>query len=156
MYYTPFGRFANCRIPDSYLNLEHLLEGMLDEEDSPQIAHFLKAVDVHIDGFRVERDSDGRRQRVYVKHNVGGSEHELRLSEGSAGTQKLMGRARIVMIALEEGGTVLVDELDAEAAFQIAAVRDPAVQGSQGQQRWCSAHIYELGRLYHAQRRLPP
>ncbi len=107
--------FLDCVFLDyNSFYLEHLLENMLDEKDSPEITRFLRAVDVHVDGFRVERDADGRRQRVYVKHKVGGSEYELRLSEESAGTQKLMGLARVVMSALEEGGTVLVDELDAK------------------------------------------
>lgn len=107
--------FLDCVFLDyNSFYLEHLLENMLDEGDSPEITQFLRAVDVHVEGFRVERDHDGRRQRVYVKHRVGDSEYELRLSEESAGTQKLMGLARVVMSALEEGGTVLVDELDAK------------------------------------------
>jgi hypothetical protein len=94
--------------------LEGLLEGMLAEEDAPRITRFLKAVDIHVDGFRVERSDDGGSQRVYVKHRLGDREYELRLSEESAGTQKLMGLAGLVLGALEEGGTVLVDELDAK------------------------------------------
>ena len=107
--------FLGCVLLDyNSFFLEHLLENLLDEKESPEITRFLKAVDVHVDGFRVERDTDARRQRVYVKHRVGGSEYELRLSEESAGTQKLMGLASFIMNALEEGGTVLVDELDAK------------------------------------------
>lgn len=94
--------------------LERLLENMLDEDDAPEITRFLKTVDVHIDGFRVESNEDERSQRVYVKHQVNGLEYELRLSEESAGTQKLMGLAQVVLSALEMGGTVLVDELDAK------------------------------------------
>lgn len=45
---------------------ERVLEKKLDEEDSPKIARFLKAVDVHVDGFRVEEDAV-RGRRVYVK-----------------------------------------------------------------------------------------
>lgn len=120
-----------------YLNynschLEHILEDMLDEEDSPEIVRFLRAVDVHVDGFRVERDEDGERQRVYVRHSVGGSDYELRLSEESAGTQKLMGLARFLLSALENGGTVLVDELDAKLhpkllRYVILLFKDPEV-----------------------------
>lgn len=120
-----------------YLNynsryLEHMLEDMLDERDSPEIVRFLRAVDVHVDGFRVERDEDGERQRVYVRHSVGGSDYDLRLSEESAGTQKLMGLARFLLSALEEGGTVLVDELDAKLhpkllRYVILLFKDPEV-----------------------------
>ncbi len=96
------------------LYLERALEQILNEEDSPEIARFLRAVDVRIDGFRVEKESEGRDRRVFVKHNVGGKSYELRLSEESAGTQKLMGLAAFLLTALERGGTVVVDELDAK------------------------------------------
>ena len=130
-------RAASWFLDCIYLNynsryLEHILEDMLDEKDSPEITRFLKAVDVHIDGFRVERDEDRERQRVYVRHSVGGSDYELRLSEESAGTQKLMGLARFLLSALEEGGTVLVDELDAKLhpkllRYVILLFKDPEV-----------------------------
>lgn len=125
--------FLDCVFLDyNSFYLEHLLENMLDEGDSPEITRFLRAVDVHVDGFRVERDADGRRQRVYVRHRVAGSEYELRLSEESAGTQKLMGLARVVMSALEGGGTALVDELDAKLhpkllRYVILLFKDPEV-----------------------------
>lgn len=125
--------FLDCVLLDyNSFFLEHLLENLLDEKESPEITRFLKAVDVHVDGFRVERDFDARRQRVYVKHRVGGSEYELRLSEESAGTQKLMGLASFIMNALEGGGTVLVDELDAKLhpkllRYVILLFKDPEV-----------------------------
>ena len=112
--------------------LERVLEEMLDEGDSPAITGFLKAVDVHVDGFRVEDDDEGQRHRVYVRHVVAGSPYELRLSEESAGTQKLMGLASILLSALETGGTVLVDELDAKLhpkllRYVILLFKDPKV-----------------------------
>lgn len=112
--------------------LERVLEEMLDEGDSPEITSFLKAVDVHVDGFRVEEDDEGQRHRVYVRHVVGGSQYELRLSEESAGTQKLMGLASILLSALETGSTVLVDELDAKLhpkllRYVILLFKDPKV-----------------------------
>ena len=55
------------------------------------------AVDVRIDGFRVERAPEWRGQRVFVRHEVGDKAYELRLSEESAGTQKLMGLAAYLM-----------------------------------------------------------
>lgn len=94
--------------------LEQMLEQLLDEDDSPEVTRFLRAVDVRIDGFRVERAPEWRGQRVFVRHEVGGKAYELRLSEESAGTQKLMGLAAYLMTALERGGTVVVDELDAK------------------------------------------
>lgn len=112
--------------------LERVLEEMLDEGDSPEITSFLKAVDVHVDGFRVEEDDEGQRHRVYVRYVVGESQYELRLSEESAGTQKLMGLASILLSSLETGGTVLVDELDAKLhpkllRYVILLFKDPKV-----------------------------
>lgn len=112
--------------------LERVLEEMLDEEDSPEITRFLKAVDVHVDGFRVEDDDEGRRHRVYVRHVVDGSQYELRLPEESAGTQKLMGLASVLLGALASGGTVLVDELDAKLhpkllRYVILLFKDPEI-----------------------------
>lgn len=107
--------FLNCVFLNyNSLYLERILEEMLDEEDSPEITRFLKAVDVHVDGFRVEADDERRRQRVYVKHVVRGSSYELRLPEESAGTQKLIGLASVLLSALKDGKTVVIDELDAK------------------------------------------
>ena len=124
--------FLNCPLLDySNFFLERLLENLLEEKDSPEITRFLKAVDIHVEGFRVERDSEGE-QRVYVKHRVGERDYELRFSEESAGTQKLMGLAGVVMNALEKGGTILVDELDAKLhpkllRYVILLFKDPEV-----------------------------
>ena len=125
--------FLDCT-PLNYNNsyLERRLESMLDEENEPEITRFLRAIDIHVDGFRVERDAGGYRQRVYVKHNVRGSEYELHFSEESAGTRKLMGVASVVMSALEKGGTVLADELDAKLhpkllRYVILLFKDPKI-----------------------------
>ena len=112
--------------------LERALEQMLDEDDSPEVTRFLRAVDVRIDGFRVEKAAEEHRQRVFVKHAVGGKDYELRLSEESAGTQKLMGLASFLLAALERGGTVVVDELDAKLhpkllRYVILLFKDPEI-----------------------------
>lgn len=112
--------------------LERALEQILDEADSPEITRFLRAVDVRIDGFRVEETSEGRNRRVFVGHNVGGKRYELRLSEESAGTQKLLGLAAFLLMAFDRGATVVVDELDAKLhpkllRYVILLFKDPAV-----------------------------
>ena len=118
--------------------LEQMLEQLLDEDDSPEVTRFLCAVDVRIDGFRVERAPEWRGQRVFVRHEVGDKAYELRLSEESAGTQKLMGLAAYLMTALERGGTVVVDELDAKLhpkllRYVILLFKDPEVNKSGAQ-----------------------
>ena len=112
--------------------LERALEQILDEADSPEITRFLRAVDVRIDGFRVEETSEGRNRRVFVGHNVDGKRYELRLSEESAGTQKLMGLAAFLLMAFDRGATVVVDELDAKLhpkllRYVILLFKDPTV-----------------------------
>lgn len=118
--------------------LERMLEQMLDEGDSREVTRFLRAVDVRIDGFRVERAPEWCGQRVFVRHKVRGKAYELRLSEESAGTQKLMGLAAYLMTALERGGTVVVDELDAKLhpkllRYVILLFKDPEVNKSGAQ-----------------------
>ena len=67
-----------------------------------------------------------------------GKVYELRLSEESAGTQKLMGLAAYLMTALERGATVVVDELDAKLhpkllRYVILLFKDPEVNKSGAQ-----------------------
>lgn len=136
--------------------LERMLEQMLDEGDSREVTRFLRAVDVHIDGFRVERAPEWRGQRVFVRHEVGGKAYELRLSEESAGTQKLMGLAAYLMTALERGGTVVVDELDAKLhpkllRYVILLFKDPGVNKSGAQLMFSSQDV-----SIHAKRCVPP
>ncbi len=134
---------AGWFLNSAYLNynssyLEHALEQMLDEADSPEVSRFLRAVDVRVDGFRVEKAEGGRGQRVFVRHSVANKSYELRLSEESAGTQKLMGLATFLLSALERGGTVIVDELDAKLhpkllRYVILLFKDPEVNKSGAQ-----------------------
>ncbi|MFR3925860.1 MAG: AAA family ATPase, partial [Collinsella sp.] len=123
----------------------------LDEAESPEVTRFLRAVDVRIDGFRVEKAPEWRGQRVFVRHEVDGKGYELRLSEESAGTQKLMGLAAYLMTALERGATVVVDELDAKLHPKL--LRYVILLGSWGQQR-CARLIFVL--TSNAKRRVPP
>ena len=67
-----------------------------------------------------------------ANNDVDGRGYELRLSEESAGTQKLMGLAAFLLAALERGGTVVVDELDAKLhpkllRYVILLFKDPEV-----------------------------
>ena len=112
--------------------LERALENILDEKESPAITRFLRAVDVPVDGFRIERLEEEGRQKVYVRHSVDGHGYELGLSQESAGTQKLMGLSSFILAALEGGGLVIVDELDAKLhpkllRYLILLFKDPEV-----------------------------
>lgn len=92
-----------------------MLDQMLDEEDSDSITGLLRSVDIRIDGFRTEaNDAERRNQRVFVRHKVNDGTYELRLSEESAGTQKMLGLAKFLLRALARGTFIAVDELDAK------------------------------------------
>ena len=134
--------------------LERALEQMLDEADSPEAARFLRAVYMRIDGFRVEKAPEGRGQRVFVKHEVDGKGYELRLSDESAGTQKLIGLAAFCWRRSSAAATWWLTSWT-PSCTRSSAVRDPAVQGLRGQQARRAAHLLVAGRVYHAKRRVP-
>lgn len=95
--------------------MEAMLEQLVEEGDSAPVSQLLRSVGIRIDGFRVEPAAgDDGRQRVYVRHVVGGEAYELRLGEESAGTQKMIGLAAFLLHAFEVGGLVVVDELDSK------------------------------------------
>ena len=111
---------ADWFVDSAFLNynsayMELMLEELISEDDSGPISQLLRSVDIRIEGYRVEPSADGDdRQRVYVRHEVGGSAYELRLGEESAGTQKMIGLAAFLLRAFELGSLVVVDELDAK------------------------------------------
>ncbi len=112
--------------------LEYFLEDVLDDDDSDRVARLLNAADITITGFRTEKDDEEGHQKVFVGHRVDGQPYELRLSEESAGTQKLMGLASFLVRILAEGGLLAVDELDAKLhpkllRYVVLLFKDPAV-----------------------------
>ena len=113
--------------------LELMLEQILDERDSDRITSLLRSVDIRIDGFRTEAvDGERERQKVMVRHKVGGDTYELRLRDESAGTQKMLGLAGFLLQVLDEGTPLFVDELDAKLhpkllRFVTLLFKDPEV-----------------------------
>ena len=113
--------------------LELMLEQILDERDSDRITSLLRSVDIRIDGFRTEAvDGERERQKVMVRHTVGGDTYELRLRDESAGTQKMLGLAGFLLQVLDEGTPLFVDELDAKLhpkllRFVTLLFKDPEV-----------------------------
>ncbi len=106
-----------------------MIQSMLTKE-SPEIIRFFR----NIESLSEILDTADI-QAIYTN---GGKAYELRLSEESAGTQKLMGLAAYLMTALERGGTVVVDELDAKLhpkllRYVILLFKDPGVNKSGAQ-----------------------
>lgn len=83
---------------------------------------FLKAIDIGIDGIRVEKsqdsvDDDGKPSyKVYSKHKSLDDNKfiEIPFQEESSGTQKMFALYSYIMESLKEGSTLFVDELDAK------------------------------------------
>jgi hypothetical protein len=114
--------FVSCTFLDyNSAGLEPALEQCLNDKHSTAITELLNSVDIRIDGFRTEKVEDAGtsvaaapRQRVFVTHKVNDSRFELRLTDESAGTQKMLGLAGFLLLALANGSTLFVDELDAK------------------------------------------
>lgn len=131
---------ASAKFIDFNFRFEELvLEKMLEQKDESVLVGVLRAAGINIDGFRVEGDEeDFENRRVWVRHVVNGKPYELRLSEESAGTRKMMSMAISLDNALKKGGLLVIDELDSKLhpkllRFIVALFHDPAVNKSGAQ-----------------------
>lgn len=94
---------------------------MEDADYQKTLNEFLKAIDVGIDGIRIEKsiidddDEDKIQYKVYSKHkNENGEEVEIPFSEESSGTKKMFGLYTFLVNSLTKGSTLIIDELDAK------------------------------------------
>lgn len=88
-----------------------------DDEMIERLRHLLRAADVGISDFRVERPSPGaskqpRSPKVAMHHDVGVAEAWLALERESAGTRALFQLGPVVLDVLASGTVLLVDELE--------------------------------------------
>lgn len=107
-----------------------------DKQYSARVLEFIEALDLHIEGFRIEEKQavvpesakrilsekmlseltksveDEKDYRVFAEHrNSDGETVELPLEEESDGTQAMFGMAGPIIDVLEDGDTLLIDEL---------------------------------------------
>lgn len=85
---------------------------MLSEDVSTQnrIIRFLNDMDIDISGYRYDEDDE----QLYTIRSICGENFELPFSEESEGTKKLIAALPVILLALLEGRTVIIDELDAK------------------------------------------
>ena len=57
---------------------------------------------------------DEKEEQLYLKRNIAGSAYELSFEHESDGTRKLIAALPMVLVALQEGRLVIIDELDAK------------------------------------------
>ncbi len=82
----------------------------------------LRRMDLNIVSYRAEKVDVKPNQsaiKITTKHKVGDSSYELDLREESNGTKKVFGLLPVFVVALAEGRTVIIDELDAKMHPQL-------------------------------------
>ena len=103
--------FESCIIR-SYGNPIVEMEVMFSEDTNvkKQIVTLLNDMGIDIEDYRFDSDE----KQLYLKRTIAGKPYELSLSEESDGTRKLIAALPAILIALQEGRLVIIDELDAK------------------------------------------
>ncbi|MBE5965284.1 MAG: ATP-binding protein [Lachnospira sp.] len=103
--------FESC-IVRNYANPMAEMEIMVadDIELKKQIIGLLNDMGIDIDDYRF----DDKEQQLYLKRRIGNAEYELPFGNESDGTKKLIAALPVLIVALQEGRLVIIDELDAK------------------------------------------
>lgn len=103
--------FESCIIR-SYGNPIVEMEVMFSEDANvkKQIVILLNDMGIDIEDYRFDSDE----KQLYLKRTIAGKPYELSLGEESDGTRKLIAALPAILIALQEGRLVIIDELDAK------------------------------------------
>lgn len=102
------------------LNNVYQLEFANDERSAKiksNIIGLLSSMDLNIKSYRVERIPLNNNQftiKVSTEHRIDNQRYELDLQEESNGTKKIFGLLPLFVVAINEGRTVVIDELDAK------------------------------------------
>lgn len=81
-----------------------------DDELKDQILRLLNDTGIDISDYRF----DNKEKQLYLKRRIGGDEYELSFAHESDGTRKLIAVFPVLLVALQEGRLVIIDELDAK------------------------------------------
>ncbi len=103
--------FESCIIR-SYGNPIVEMEVMFSEDANvkKQIVTLLNDMGIDIEDYRFDNDEN----QLFLKRTIAGKSYELSLNEESDGTRKLIAALPAILIALQEGRLVIIDELDAK------------------------------------------
>ena len=103
--------FESCIIR-SYANPMAEMQIMVsdDTEFKKQILLFLNDMGIDVDDYRF----DEKEKQLYLKRRIGEEEYELPFDHESDGTKKLIAALPVLLVALQEGRLVIIDELDAK------------------------------------------
>lgn len=150
--------YGNALIESFFSRLLPVRE-LQDESYLNSFQRFLKAIDINIDGIRIEKaknltDEDGNEiYKVYSRHKMqdGIEMVEIPFSEESGGTQKMFCVYAFLMQCLENGGTLFVDELDAKLhplllRYIIGMFNNPDINKKGAQLIYSTHDIFTLNR----------
>lgn len=120
-YNTEVIHFGNVAI-EGYLNRLLPVRELKDPRYKDGLEQFLKAIDVGIEGIRIEKmkdltgEEDESIYKVYSKHRMadGSGYVEIPFHEESSGTQKMFCMYYFLTEVLESGDVLFIDELDAK------------------------------------------
>ena len=107
---------------------ETILEIAKKNNDHSEFVRILNDCGIDIQDFRYDED----RHDIMVTRSIDGDSYELSYSEESDGTQKLFIALPLVMLALQQGRLLIMDELDAKLhpkllRYIISMFTNPAV-----------------------------
>lgn len=92
----------------------HLIIGG-GEEFKKKLILLMNEVGINISNFEfVKKSDDERSYKIIFEHTVNGKTYQLNINQESDGTQKLFNVLPLVLIALNEGRLLVIDELDAK------------------------------------------
>ncbi len=81
-----------------------------DEKVQKRIIQALNDMDIDMTGYRFDEEE----KQLYTQRTVDGKLYELRFDDESDGTKKLIAALPVILLALQEGRLVIIDELDAK------------------------------------------
>lgn len=156
--------FRNCDVVDfgnsiteSSLSRSLPIKDLKDKVYLTALEKFMNAIDVGIDGIRIEENKDMVNEegkpsyRVYSKHkDINGTEMvEILFTEESSGTQKMFVLYRFLMDALKHGTILFIDELDAKLhplllRYIISMFHNPNINKNNAQLVYTTHDIYTL------------
>ena len=74
------------------------------------IIRALNDVDIDMTGYRYDKENN----ELYTQRTIEGKIYELKFSDESDGTKKMIAALPVILLALQEGRLVIIDELDAK------------------------------------------
>lgn len=81
-----------------------------DEIYRQRIIRALNDVDIDMTGYRYDKENND----LYTQRTIEGKIYELKFSDESDGTKKMIAALPVILLALQEGRLVIIDELDAK------------------------------------------